>query len=89
MNANNKPIIVFFLNIFFTFIVFTELLGDLLKKKPSETDGIDSVVVVDNVPVVGDDRLDKLQNIIRKIFSKFGKIQTEHYPKTDNGKTKG
>jgi translation initiation factor 3 subunit B len=44
------------------------------------------VIVVDNVPQVGADRLDKLQNVLRKIFSKFGKIQTEHYPKDDSGK---
>ncbi|KAK2161522.1 hypothetical protein LSH36_115g06038 [Paralvinella palmiformis] len=65
-----------------------ELLGDLLKKRPKESDGIDSVIVVDNVPQVGPERLEKLQNVLRKIFSKFGKIVTEHYPKED-GKTKG
>ena len=69
-------------------MLLSELLGDLLKKKPKETDGIDSVIVVDNVPVVGEDRLEKLQNVIRKIFSKFGKIQTEYFPQ-ENGKTKG
>jgi len=66
-----------------------ELVGDLLKKRPKETDGIDSVIVVDNVPSVGSERLEKLQNVIRKIFSKFGKVQTEHYPLNDEQKTKG
>ncbi len=69
--------------------LFAELLVDLLKKKPKETDGIESVIVVDNVPQVGADKIEKLQNVIRKVFSKFGKIQTEHYPMTDDGKTKG
>ncbi len=69
--------------------VSAELLSDLLKKRPKETDGIESVIVVDNVPCVGADRLEKLQNVIRKIFSKFGKIQTEHYPMTEEKKTKG
>jgi len=68
--------------------VFTELVGDLLRNKPKETDGIDSVIVVDNVPQVGPERLEKLQNVIRKIFSKFGEIKTEFYPEAD-GKTKG
>ena len=71
------------------FVHFAELLGDLLKKKPKETDGIESVIVVDNVPQVGQERVEKLQNVVRKIFSKFGKIQTEHYPMSDEGKTKG
>ena len=66
------------------------MLGDLLRKKPRETDGIDSVIVVDNIPSVGKDRFEKLQNVIRKIFGKFGKIQTEHFPiNEEDGKTKG
>lgn len=73
--------------VIFSFIL--ELLGDFLKKRPKETDGIDSVIVVDNVPQVGPERLEKLQNVIRKIFSKCGKIQTEHYPLDESKKTKG
>ncbi|KAJ8351022.1 hypothetical protein AAFF_G00160930 [Aldrovandia affinis] len=65
-----------------------ELLGDVLKEKPQEADGIDSVVVVDNVPQVGPERLEKLKNVIHKIFTKFGKITNEFYPEAD-GKTKG
>ncbi|XP_056265440.1 eukaryotic translation initiation factor 3, subunit Ba [Pseudoliparis swirei] len=65
-----------------------ELLEDILKEKPQEADGIDSVVVVDNVPQVGQERLEKLKNVIHKIFSKFGKITTEFYPETD-GLTEG
>ncbi|RLW01411.1 hypothetical protein DV515_00007854, partial [Chloebia gouldiae] len=65
-----------------------ELLGDILKDQPQEADGIDSVIVVDNVPQVGPDRLEKLKNVIHKIFSKFGKIINEFYPEAD-GKTKG
>ncbi|ELV11016.1 Eukaryotic translation initiation factor 3 subunit B [Tupaia chinensis] len=65
-----------------------ELLGDVLKDRPQEADGIDSVIVVDNVPQVGPDRLEKLKNVIHKIFSKFGKITNDFYPEED-GKTKG
>lgn len=46
------------------------------------------MVVVDNVPQVGPERLEKLKNVIHKIFSKFGKITTEFYPEAD-GMTKG
>lgn len=69
-------------------VFVTELLDDVLKEKPQEADGIDSVVVVDNVPQVGPERLEKLKNVIHKIFSKFGKITTEFYPEAD-GATKG
>eukprot|EP00069_Balaena_mysticetus_P004155 bmy_17114T0 len=65
-----------------------ELLGDILKDRPQEADGIDSVIVVDNVPQVGPDRLEKLKNVIHKIFSKFGKITNDFYPEED-GRTKG
>ena len=67
---------------------FLELVGDILDKKPVLEEGIDSIVVVDNVPMVGEDRLDKLKSVIRKVFSKFGKIVNEFYPE-ENGKTKG
>lgn len=65
-----------------------ELLEDVLRERPLEADGIDSVIVVDNVPQVGPERLEKLKNVIHKIFSKFGKITNEFYPEAD-GKTKG
>ncbi|XP_038067508.1 eukaryotic translation initiation factor 3 subunit B-like [Patiria miniata] len=65
-----------------------ELLGDILKQRPQKAIGSDSVIVVDNIPNVGQDRLPKLKNVIRRIFSKFGDISTEHYP-DDNGVTKG
>lgn len=70
------------------FLFSSELLEDILREKPLEADGIDSVVVVDNVPQVGPERLEKLKNVIHKIFSKFGKITTEFYPEAD-GLTKG
>ncbi|KAF5284392.1 hypothetical protein FQA39_LY17067 [Lamprigera yunnana] len=66
-----------------------ELLGDILKQKPKETDGVESVVVVDGVPTVGPDRLEKLQSVINKIFSKFGNIVNVHYPTNEKGHTKG
>nr|CAB3241613.1 eukaryotic translation initiation factor 3 subunit B-like [Phallusia mammillata] len=66
----------------------SELLGDFLERKPKEADGIDAVIVVDNIPVVGQDRMPKLKSVISKIFSKFGAIHSDFYPETD-GKTKG
>lgn len=67
---------------------YAELLEDVLRERPLEADGIDSVVVVDNVPQVGPERLEKLKNVIHKIFSKFGKITNEFYPDAA-GTTKG
>lgn len=66
-----------------------ELLGDILQEKPVEVGGTDCIIVVDNVPVIPPDRLEKLKNVIRKVFSKFGKIITEHYPQDENLHTKG
>lgn len=67
-----------------------ELLGDILKQKPSETDGVESVIVVDNVPRVEPDKLEKLQSVINKVLGKFGPIVNQHYPMNENdGKTKG
>lgn len=71
------------------FFILVELLGDLLKQKPRETDGVESVIVVDGVPQVGPERLEKLTTVINKIFSKFGTIVNEYYPTNENGQTKG
>ena len=66
-----------------------ELMPEIMRQRPKETDGVESVIVVDGVPVVGGDRVDKLKNVIRKIYSKFGKLVNEHYPTEENGNTKG
>lgn len=70
-------------------LFLSELLGDILSEKPAEVSGTDCIIVVDNVPVIPPDRLEKLKNVIRKVFSKFGKIIMEHYPQDENLHTKG
>lgn len=66
-----------------------DLMPDLMEQQPKESDGVDSVVVVDGTPVVGAERVDKLKSVIRKIFSKLGNVVNEHYPTDEEGKTKG
>lgn len=60
-----------------------------MKDRPQKVEGFDSVIVVDGVPQVGPDRFEKLQSFITKIYSKFGEIVNEYYPKNENGQTKG
>ena len=55
---------------------------------PQESDGVNSVIVVDGIPCVGAERTDKLKNVIRKVYSKFGKLVHEHYPVDEEGNTK-
>jgi len=69
--------------------LLTELLADLLKDKPQETDGFESVIVVDGLPVVGPERFEKLKNFVCKHFIKYGTIVNEFHPKNENGETKG
>ena len=66
-----------------------ELLGDLLKEKPIEETGVDNIIVVDNAPKVGQDRMGKLENVLTKVFSRFGEIVTQYYPADENGIFKG
>ncbi|KAL7638761.1 UNVERIFIED_CONTAM: hypothetical protein RMT77_010294 [Armadillidium vulgare] len=66
-----------------------ELLGDLLRQKPKETDGVEAVIIVDGVPQVEQDRLEKLKKVIRKIFEDSGGIINDYYPTDKTGKTKG
>lgn len=66
-----------------------DLMPDLLKQKPKESDGVDNVIIVDGIPVVGPERMEKLKLVIRKVYQKYGRIITEHYPVNDKGETKG
>ncbi|XP_062507471.1 eukaryotic translation initiation factor 3 subunit B-like [Corticium candelabrum] len=66
-----------------------ELLGDLMAQEPKLDDSLEQIIVVDNVPRVMKDRLDRLKNVIRKIMGKFGRILSEYYPADENGETKG
>lgn len=66
-----------------------ELIGDLLEQRPNESDSLDTVIIVDNIPCVGPSRIEKLKSIIRKVFSKFGTVVNEYYPLDDNQETKG
>lgn len=71
------------------FAVRTELLGDLLRQRPSETDGVENVVIVDNIPKVDPSRQEKLKTVIHKLFSTCGDITNVFYPVDDDGNTKG
>ncbi|KAI1301392.1 Eukaryotic translation initiation factor 3 subunit B [Halotydeus destructor] len=67
----------------------SELLEDILRTKPKEFDGLENVIVVDRVPQVGPDRLEKLKTVITKLFSKVGDIVGENYPLDSAGLTQG
>jgi translation initiation factor 3 subunit B len=45
-----------------------ELMPEIMKQEPNESDGVDSVIVVDNIPSVGAERTEKLKNVIRQIY---------------------
>ena len=64
-------------------------MADLLEEKPEEETSLDNIIVVDNAPIVGQDRMTKLKNVLKKIFQRFGEIVTEFYPTNSNGETKG
>lgn len=66
-----------------------EIIPDLLEKKPRESFGIDNVIVIDGIPVVQIEKINKLKEAIRKIYSKIGPVINEHYPVTKENKTKG
>lgn len=71
------------------FIIFLELLPDLLRNKPTEQSGLQNVVIVDRIPQVGPERAEKLKTVLNKLFSKTGKIMNDFYPVDENNQTKG
>ena len=55
---------------FYDDVTDDQLMPDLLRQRPKESDGMDSVIIVDGIPTASKDKLDKLKNVIRKIFKK-------------------
>ena len=69
--------------------LYVELLKDLLQERPVEEADLDTIIVVDNAPKVGPDRMSKLKIVLNKVFARFGEIVTQDYPTDDNGIFKG
>ena len=68
---------------------FPELLPDILRNKPNENVALNNIIVVDNIPQVGPDRIDKLKAVLGKHFPKCGRIINDYYPVDENNHTKG
>lgn len=66
-----------------------ELLGDILKNKPTQDLGLKSVIIVDGIPQVSQERFEKLRNVLMKLFSKCGVILKDYFPLDENNTTKG
>lgn len=60
-----------------------------MSQRPVEDTSFDNVIVVDNAPQVGPDRLDKLKGVLKKVFGRFGTILTEYYPIDETNTFKG
>ncbi|XP_060871189.1 eukaryotic translation initiation factor 3 subunit B-like [Metopolophium dirhodum] len=63
-----------------------EVLLNLVLQKKLE---VSTVIKVDGIPKVGHKGFVRLQQFITKIFTQFGKILRDYYPKSEKGDTKG
>jgi hypothetical protein len=65
------------------------LCPELMAERPQEHESLNNIIVVDNLPKVDEQKLDKLKAVISKVYSKFGVCRNEYYPLDKEGKTKG
>ena len=70
-------------------LLLTELLGDLLEQKPSEKSFYEHVIIVDNIPQVKSEKVEKLKNVLMKTFKTYGDVVDTFYPQKEDGTTKG
>ncbi|KAL4113370.1 hypothetical protein QTP88_017002 [Uroleucon formosanum] len=63
-----------------------EVLLNLALQKELE---VSAVIKVDGIPKTGPKGFNHLQQVITKIFTQFGKILRDYYPKSENGDTIG
>ncbi|CAI6350112.1 unnamed protein product [Macrosiphum euphorbiae] len=62
-----------------------EVLLNLVLQKKLE---VSTVIKVGSIPKTEPKSFDQLQRVITKIFTQFGKILRDYYPKSENGDTK-
>jgi adenine-specific DNA methylase len=58
-------------------------------KEPRLEISTEKVIVIDNIPVVGTDKKDKLKKVLGNLINHYGKIINEYYPENENGVLKG
>ena len=56
--------------------------------EPRLDKSIDKIIVIDNIPKVGQYKKEKLKNILNKLLQSYGTIVNQYFPE-DNGVTKG
>jgi len=78
-----------FIKISFVLFLFLVLCPEIVAERPQEHEGLNNVIVVDNLPKVDQVKLEKLKAVISKVYSKFGVCRNEYYPLDEEGKTKG
>lgn len=66
-----------------------ELLPQLMASEPRLDESAEKMVVIDNIPKVGQDKMAKLKTILANTLSKFGKVTSEYYPEDENHVLKG
>ncbi|KAK6102920.1 Eukaryotic translation initiation factor eIF2A family protein [Brugia pahangi] len=66
-----------------------ELVGDILRKRPSLSEYDHCCIIVSGIPIVGENRLSKLKSVLGKIFGRIHPEFNDFYPVDDNGFTKG
>lgn len=57
--------------------------------KPKEVDVLENIIVVDRIPQVGPDRLEKLKTVLTKKFAAAGEVVNVVYPLDDSNTTLG
>ena len=60
-----------------------------MSHEPRLDKSTDRIILIDNIPVVGQDKKDKLRQILTKLLTKYGTIVNEYYPESENGQLKG
>uniref|UniRef100_A0A1I7XQ51 Eukaryotic translation initiation factor 3 subunit 9 n=1 Tax=Heterorhabditis bacteriophora TaxID=37862 RepID=A0A1I7XQ51_HETBA len=66
-----------------------ELVPDVLRQKPSIDEYEECCLVIFGIPVVGPERISKLQTVLNKIFTNVNANYKAHFPLTADGGSKG
>ncbi|KAF7636894.1 Eukaryotic translation initiation factor 3 subunit B [Meloidogyne graminicola] len=67
-----------------------DIVGDLLYEEPTESRYEECCIMVFNIPIIGEERLEKLKKVLSGVFSLQNMYKfNDYYPLSEDGKTKG
>lgn len=62
---------------------------NIIEKEIKMETGFSKIIIVDNIPIIPQEKFEKLKNLLLKIFNTIGTVKQIYMPKDEKNITKG